>query len=137
MRDDCVFCQIANGEKKTHMIYEDELICSFLDLDPINPGHILIIPKKHYLDLDELDEPTLLAIIMHTRNLVEVLKKAFIPGGYSIMQNGGEFNDVGHFHMHVFPRYNGDGFGWTYGEVGEDRMSNEKALGIILNQLKK
>ena len=45
-----------------------------------------------------------------------VLKEIYKPDGYSIMQNGGKFNDVGHYHLHIFPRYKGDGFGWTYGE---------------------
>ena len=51
---------------------------------------------------------------------VVVLKEIYKPNGYSIMQNGGEFNDVGHYHLHIFPRYIGDGFGWTYGEEAKD-----------------
>ena len=49
-------------------------------------------------------------------NYNDILKEIYKPNGYSIMQNGGEFNDVGHYHLHIFPRYIGDGFGWTYGE---------------------
>jgi histidine triad (HIT) family protein len=136
MRDDCVFCQIAIGEIKSNMIYEDELICSFLDLDPINPGHILIIPKKHLLDVDDVDEESLIAIMKHSQDIVRVMKKAFNPAGYSIMQNGGEFNDVGHYHMHVFPRYKGDSFGWTYGETSEDWMSIDVIRDILLKHIK-
>ena len=44
------------------------------------------------------------------------LKEIYKPNGYTIMQNGGEFNDVGHYHLHIFPRYSGDGFEWTYGD---------------------
>lgn len=50
-----------------------------------------------------------------SKKIVAAIKEIYQPDGYSIMQNGGEFNDVGHYHLHIFPRYKGDGFGWTYG----------------------
>lgn len=55
------------------------------------------------------------------------------PDGYSIMQNGGEFNDAGHYHMHIFPRYAGDGFGWTYGN--EKRTVNSEIAKQIREQI--
>lgn len=116
----CLFCSIANHEIQSNIIYEDEKICCFLDLDPINEGHILIIPKKHYLDVDELDEETAMAIMKTSMLLVRIMKSIYKPNGYSIMQNGGEFNDIGHYHMHIFPRYKDDGFGWTYAEDSEN-----------------
>ena len=51
-----------------------------------------------------------------SKKIVSALKDIYKSNGYSIMQNGGKFNDVGHYHLHIFPRYQGDGFGWTYGE---------------------
>jgi len=51
-----------------------------------------------------------------SKRIVKVIKEKYSPDGYSIMQNGGEFNDIGHYHMHVFPRYKGDGFGWTFSD---------------------
>lgn len=90
---------------------------AFMDMEPINEGHVLLVPKQHYLDADEL----LAHLMIVSKNIVKALKEIYCPNGYSIMQNGGEFNDVGHYHMHIFPRYEGDGFGWTYG-------SDEKAV---------
>lgn len=113
---DCEFCNIALHKKPVKMIREDDLVCAFLDMDPINEGHILIIPKKHVPDIDEMDERTLNRMMVMAKELVAALKEVFHPEGYSIMQNGGVFNDTGHFHLHVFPRYRGDGFGWTFGE---------------------
>lgn len=55
-----------------------------------------------------------------SKKIVAVLKDIYQPDGYSIMQNGGEFNDVGHYHLHIFPRYAEDGFGWTYGSEEKD-----------------
>lgn len=112
----CIFCDIINGVIDTDFIYEDELVVAIMDIDPINDGHVLIIPRKHKLDLDELTEEEMNRMMKVSNLILRVLKKLFKPDGYSMMQNGGAFNDIGHYHMHVFPRYKNDGFGWTYGE---------------------
>ena len=109
----CVFCDIANKKIETSVVYENNNVMAFLDYEPINEGHILLIPKKHYLDVDELPAELLKEIMETSQKLVTAVKKVYQPEGYSIMQNGGAFNDVGHYHLHIFPRYSGDGFGWT------------------------
>ena len=117
---DCIFCKIVKGESPVNLIYQDELIMSFLTIEPLNEGHVLIIPKNHYLDADEIPTEILLSIMALSKKIVRVIKEKYSPDGYSIMQNGGEFNDIGHYHMHVFPRYKGDGFGWTFGDTKHD-----------------
>ena len=112
----CIFCKIAKKELESNIIYENSKIIAFLDIDPINEGHVLIIPKEHYLDIEELPKDILNEIMELSQKIVVVLKEIYNPNGYSIMQNGGDFNDIGHFHLHVFPRYTNDGFGWTCGE---------------------
>ena len=88
---------------------------AFLDMDPINEGHVLLIPRAHGLDADDLPEATCAHMMRVARRIVAALKRVYHPGGYSIMQNGGRFNEIGHYHMHIFPRYERDGFGWTSG----------------------
>lgn len=126
----CVFCDIASKKINTYTVYENNNIIAFLDYEPINEGHILLIPKKHYLDVDELPKELLTEIMETSQRLVTAIKKVYKPDGYSIMQNGGAFNDVGHFHLHIFPRYNEDGFGWTssdkefnYSQNAADKIS--------------
>ena len=114
----CVFC--SRDKLVTDFVYEDESVMAFMDMDPINEGHILLVPKEHYLDVDEIPDETLSRLMIVSKKIVSALKDVYKPDGYSIMQNGGMFNDVGHYHMHIFPRYNGDGFGWTYGEEIKD-----------------
>lgn len=109
----CIFCDIANKKMDASIVYEDELIMAFLDIDPINEGHILLIPKKHYMDVEELPADVLNHLMKISQKLVVAIKKMYQPDGYSIMQNGGAFNDIGHYHLHIFPRYKEDGFGWT------------------------
>lgn len=109
----CVFCDIANKKIEVSVVYQNNNVMAFLDYEPINEGHILLIPKKHYLDVDELPAELLKELMETSQKLVTAVKKVYQPEGYSIMQNGGAFNDVGHYHLHIFPRYSGDGFGWT------------------------
>lgn len=111
---DCIFCH--KEKLVTDIIYEDELVMAFMDMKPINEGHILLVPKEHYLDVDEMPDKILSHLMIISKKIVSALKEIYKPNGYSIMQNGGKFNDVGHYHLHIFPRYVGDGFGWTYGE---------------------
>ena len=111
---ECIFC---HKEKiTTDIIYEDEMVIVFMDMDPINEGHVLLVPKEHYCDVDEIPDEILSHLMLKSKKIVSVLKEIYDPDGYSIMQNGGAFNDVGHYHLHIFPRYIGDGFGWTYGK---------------------
>ena len=111
---DCVFC---HKEKiVTDIVYEDDLVIAFMDMEPINEGHILLVPKEHYLDVDEMPDKVLSHLMIISKKIVSALKEIYKPNGYSIMQNGGEFCDFGHGHFHVFPRYKNDGFGWKYPE---------------------
>ncbi len=110
----CVFCKIANKKIPVHTLYEDDAVMAFLDSDPIQEGHVLIIPKAHFLDVDELPEALLGRIMRLSQRVVTSLKKAYAPDGYSILQNGGACNDIGHYHLHIFPRHEKDGFGWNY-----------------------
>ena len=110
---ECVFCH--KDRIVTDFVYEDEIVMAFMDMEPINEGHILLVPKEHYLDVDEIPDEVLAHLMMVSKKIVTALKETYKLDGYSIMQNGGVFNDVGHYHLHIFPRYVGDGFGWTYG----------------------
>lgn len=111
---ECIFCH--KEKLVTGIVYEDDMVMAFMDMDPINEGHVLLVPKNHYLDVDEMPDEILTHLMLVSKKIVAVLKEIYKPDGYSIMQNGGEFNDIGHYHLHIFPRYKGDGFGWTYGE---------------------
>ena len=127
MNAECVFCKIANHESQAHIVYENQMITCFLDIDPINEGHILIVPKTHCSSIDELPEEIVMEIIRATRNIVKALKRIYDFTGYSIMQNGGAFCDFGHIHFHVFPRYSEDGFGWTFGKSSPEAYNESVA----------
>lgn len=122
----CDFCKIINKQLPAHVVYEDDQLISFLDIDPIHEGHVLIVPKKHVDSIEKLSDDELMDIMSVARKVVMALKDVYGNEGYSIMQNGGKFCDYGHAHLHVFPRYDNDGFGWTYPE-GESEYSERVA----------
>ncbi|UHA73512.1 HIT family protein [Paenibacillus sp. 481] len=108
----CFGCRLANQLEEVNVVFENDFITCILDIEPLNEGHVLILPKTHVKELDEIDELTMKSIIDGSILVSRALKKIYNPDGISIMQNGGIFNDLDHYHMHVFPRYKDDGFGW-------------------------
>ena len=129
----CVFCEIIKRKSPAHIVYENNQLISFLDIEPINEGHVLIVPKQHVNTIEELSDEILMDIIGVAKKVVTALKVVYGNEGYSIMQNGGKFCDFGHAHFHVFPRYDNDGFGWTYGS--EEKDVNEEIAERIRIQL--
>jgi diadenosine tetraphosphate (Ap4A) HIT family hydrolase len=116
---ECLGCRIANRlEPGVQIVYEDQYVACVLDIAPFNDGHLLIMPKEHYLDVEEMDEATSTHIMRVSVTMSLLLKRAFRPDGITICQNGGVFNDLGHYHMHVIPRYEGDGFAWSEPKEG-------------------
>ncbi|MCB0375693.1 MAG: GNAT family N-acetyltransferase, partial [Sinomicrobium sp.] len=135
----CKFCEIIRTSKQ--VVYRDDEVVALLDHDPISTGHLLVCPVEHYLDLDEIPEPLLGKLFKLAGACVRSLKSHFEPAGYSIMQNGGLFNEVGHFHLHIFPRYEESTFQWNYiNAVPQAAFAFEElktALTPILDQLMK
>lgn len=122
----CVFCEIINRQSPAHVVYEDSQVISFLDITPIHEGHVLIVPKQHVDSIDQLSDDMLTDIMRVAKKIVPALKEIYGIEGYSMMQNGGKYCDFGHAHFHIFPRYDNDGFGWTYPE-GESEYSSKVA----------
>ncbi len=120
--ENCIFCNKENI--KTGFVYEDETVMAFMDMDPINEGHVLLVPKAHYLDADEMPDEILSHLMLVSKKIIAAIKEVYNPDGYTVMQNGGIFNDIGHYHMHIFPRYRRDSFGWAFGT--EEKNVNEE-----------
>jgi len=109
----CVFCKIIRGEVPSYKVYEDEHTLAFLDIGPVNPGHTLVISKKHAANLEEAGEETLCQVIKTVKKVGLSLKKNLGAAGYNLQMN----NDpaagqiVPHLHFHVVPRRADDGLG--------------------------
>ena len=109
--DNCIFCKLANGIIPTNSIYEDENFNVILDAGPATKGHALILPKEHYRNIYELPEDTAAEVFKLAKRMAETMTKKLNADGFNIVQNNEEVagQSVFHFHMHLIPRYKGDG----------------------------
>ena len=118
---ECIFCKIIKGEVPSYTIYEDDLVKAFLDVNPDVNGHILIIPKKHYQDLFDIDENVLRNIMKCAKDLDKLWKEKLHTDGLTLVQNNGLKQEVKHFHLHLKPQYKDEG----------KRMSVEEVYNIL------
>lgn len=133
---ECIFCKIANGEIPAATLYEDEKFRVILDLGPASKGHALILPKVHAADIYELPEELTGKAMILARRMAAKMTQALECDGFNIVQNNGETagQTVFHFHMHLIPRYRGDGVGltWTPGKLTDNQkeeiLAKMKAL---------
>lgn len=116
---DCIFCAIVSGIEDATFVYRDELVSAFMDIQPVNSGHVLVIPNYHAPFLAELDEVVGGRIFQVAQRLAAAIRASgvrcegvnfFLADGEAAMQ------EVFHVHLHVFPRFVGDGFGLTFAE---------------------
>ena len=101
----CLFCKIISNEIPCFKIYEDDRVLAFLDINPDSDGHTLIIPKKHFIDLDDIDLETLECINKASKKIKKLLEKKLGCTGMSLLQNNGIVQEVKHFHLHLKPQY--------------------------------
>ena len=104
---DCIFCKIASGEMPSYKVYEDDIVYAFLDAYPDRDVHTLIIPKKHFTDLDDIDLETLNHINKTAKKIKKELEEKLGCIGLSLLQNNGSVQEVKHFHLHLKPYYKG------------------------------
>ena len=102
----CIFCKIVNGDIPSYTLYEDDIVKVFLDVNPQVNGHILIIPKKHYIDILDIEEDVLKYIYKEIApKMYDLLKSKLHATGLNISQNNGSLQEVKHYHVHLIPKY--------------------------------
>lgn len=102
---ECVFCKIISEEIPSYTIYEDDKVKAFLDINPDVNGHTLIIPKKHYKDISDIDDATLMHIMDVAKYLRSLLETKLNIEGLTLEQNNGDIQMIKHFHLHLKPYY--------------------------------
>ena len=108
---DCLFCKIIDGSIPSSTVYEDDKVKVFLDINPNNDGHLLVIPKEHKANLYDMDDDTLIYMLNIIREkLKPILSDKLNIDGLTISQNNDYGQEVKHFHIHVIPRYKNDKF---------------------------
>lgn len=130
----CIFCQIANGEIPVEPVFENEDVFVFLDNNPVNLGHCLIVPKQHYESIEETPADTLQKISLVTKEVGARIKNLLGYSAYNIIVNNGSAADqeIMHTHWHLVPRL-------EKGELGVAKKSTyqEGEKEEVLKKLKK
>ena len=136
----CVFCKIITGEIPSSKLYEDDLVYSFLDVAPINPGHSLIIPKEHHTSMTTVPEKTLAKIMSLAPVIAQAIVREVDGDGFNLHLSNGQCAGqvVPHVHLHIIPRSPTDGFSWGWRCVGfaseKDRHELHRSVLSRLNR---
>jgi len=129
---DCIFCKIRDGEIPSVTIYDDERTFAIMNINPLNDGHLLVIPKAHAAMVYDITEEDLAGAAVVAKRIASAVRKALRPDGLNIVQANGAaaFQSVAHLHLHLIPRWinDGKGFDWKLvrGEPERIRAIGEK-----------
>lgn len=118
--DECVFCKIVKGIVPESVVYDDEKVLAFMDIQPVNPGHVLVIPKVHASGLSNLDEETGAHMFKVGMRVANAVKGSGVKcDGVNLLLSDGRaaFQEILHVHLHVIPRFEGDGLHIGFGRM--------------------
>jgi histidine triad (HIT) family protein len=131
--DDCVFCRIIAGEVPAHLVLDDEEFVAFLDARPVFKGHVLVVPRRHYVTLADLPVPAVGPLFERVRLLSAAIPAALGAQGTFVALNNVVSQSVPHLHVHVVPRTKGDGlrgFFWPRGRYASEEEASQYARRI-------
>ncbi len=126
-KENCIFCKIINKEIPSPIVYEDDKVFAFLDINPVNKGHTLVVPKEHYENIYETPDEILSHLITIVKKVAIKLKDSKLAEGVNIDMNNDAVSGqvVFHAHMHVIPRITNDGFTHWKGTPYKDNEVEE------------
>ncbi len=118
--EDCIFCKIIDKEIPASIVYEDDAALGILDVNPRAWGHTMILPKKHYPTILDVPPEELGPLLAAVQKVTAAIEKALAPDGFTIGVNHGKVSGqaVPHLHVHILPRFEGDGGGSIHSVVG-------------------
>lgn len=137
MNNNCIFCKIIKGEIPADKFYEDDNFLVILDAGPVSPGHSLIIPKSHFVNIFDAPEEALVKIGPITQKISQAIKKSVKADGLNIhINNDKEAGQVVfHAHIHLIPRFQGDNLVQWKSKENRDRDYFEETKAKILSEL--
>jgi len=131
----CIFCKILAGQIPSERVYEDEQAVAFLDINPVAPGHTLLVPRSHHANLLETPHEVLSALMATAPKVARAVMAATGGEGFNFFQFNGACSgqEVFHLHFHIIPRHPGDrvSYQWKQGKYGEGEMA---ALGARVRE---
>lgn len=132
---DCIFCKIIAGEVPSFKLYEDDATFAFMDINPANEGHALVVPKEHAKDVHAISNDAISRTVITAKKIARAVEKTIAPGGINLIQCNGSAagQSVFHFHMHVLPRREGDDLNMNWGLKPGDM----DAIGKLAEKIKR
>jgi histidine triad (HIT) family protein len=114
--ESCVFCRVVAKQIPATVVHEDEHTLAFMDIGQVNPGHVLVAVKQHAQSIFALDDAQAAAVFRAAARVARAIHAAFTPEGLSVYQANGKAagQTVFHFHIHLVPRYEGDGMALSW-----------------------
>ncbi len=134
---DCIFCKIIEGDLPSTKVYEDKRFLAFLDINPINKGHVLVIPKEHYDSIVNAPVDVIKDLMAVIKNLCQAVVNGSGAQGFNLVLNNGRVAGqlVDHVHFHIIPRFKDDNlYPWPGKQYGEGEIENYSKR--IINALK-
>lgn len=128
----CIFCDIISGKREGHFVYQDNNHVAFLDKYPIDKGHTLIVPKKHYEQITDMESQTVGELFSQIPKIVKAIMSATGADAFSLAQNNGRAAKqiIPHVHVHIIPRYSDVGAIWTKRTIPSSQELQELAQQI-------
>jgi histidine triad (HIT) family protein len=133
MKTDCTFCRIARRELETDLVFEDENTLAFLDANPLAKGHTIVIPKSHVSRVEDLEEDLAEAVFRTVHRLTGPIQEAVNAPASTIAINNGPASgqEIPHLHVHVIPRFRGDGGGPIHSIMKQKpRLGNQEMKNV-------
>jgi len=126
-KNDCIFCNIINGDMPSAKVYEDDDVYAFLDISQVTKGHTLVIPKVHTKDIYDMSPEVASALFARVPKIVNAIKKTYKPIGVNLLNNNEKpaMQTVFHYHIHILPRYENDGFAVKWDTHEDDYTADD------------
>ena len=134
----CLFCRIVAGELPGTFVYRDDDCAAFMDIQPVNPGHVLVVPVRHATHLADMPPESAGRLMAVAHRVAAALRASGLRcDGVNLFLADGEaaMQEVPHVHLHVFPRWRGDGFGLRFGAEYKNKPARE-ALDAVAGQIR-
>lgn len=137
MDNNCIFCKIIKGEIPAYKIYENDDFLVTLDINPVNQGHALVIPKVHFVNIFDAPEEITAKIGPVIKKMSQTIMTGVKADGINVAINNGQAAGqiISHAHVHIIPRFEGDGFAQWHGQGGETSADFEETRTRIIAEL--
>ena len=127
--DNCIFCRIVKKEIPADIVFENNSVVAFLDVNPTNKGHTLVVSKRHFADICETDDSIASEIFVRAKNIAHMIVRAVHADGFNLIVNNGSAAGqvVMHTHLHIVPRFKDDGLKqWPHKDISKEEMQEIK-----------